>query len=366
MIRKVMHLVRTVELNDEMEVVVETTDDEVINEIEPANLWAFFIAQKISPEVVEELDEGVEIHLGEYAPDKHGDLPIVDVTASAPANVATKNRVSVLSEPRPDLIQMAVTLTRHVMCFEVIRAIVQGPTLESIHELDANDLWWNCSKSGVLIEKAEQWEPEVSIEYETYVPDKHIHLPFVTLPKTFDFENGPTILAESTRWNPFTKAKQKDELESDRVGDMVNVEANECYFNARRVIRSLPDYYEASYVEGFVVTEKGECFEHGWIVKDGKIVDPTLPHGDDSYFPALEFVGQVGIRQFLSTHVGNKYSNRPFHQAFGWNPGIECQDFLHAFKAAMKYLSAEFGDRAVEEAFRVRIAKQLPWTDEWR
>ena len=366
MIRKVMHLVRTVELSDEMQVVVETTDVKKIDAIEPANLWSFFIAQEILPDVFEEVDEGVEIHLGEYDPDKHGNLPVVDSTAPAPAIASSKNRVSALSEHRPDLICMAVTLTRYVMRFEFIRAIVQGPTLDSINELDADELWWNCSKSGVPIEIAEQREPEISIEYETYLPDKHKHLPFVTLPESMDSDNGSCTLAESTTWHPSTTAKQKDELESGRVGDMVNVQANQCYFNARRVIRSLPDYSDATYVEGFVVTEKGACFEHGWIVKDGMIVDPTLPYGDDSYFSALEFAGQVGIRQFLSTHIGNKYSNRPFHQAFGWNPGIECQNFRQAFKTAMKHLSSEFGDREVEEAFRVRTIKQLPWTDEWR
>jgi hypothetical protein len=227
-------------------------------------------------------------------------------------------------------------------------------------------LWWKCVEAGVPVEKDEHWEPKLHIEHFPYNPGKSNHLPFVTLSNTMALEDRPVPLDDSSRWHPSVVANEKDKMESKRVGSMVNVEANQCYFNARKVMRSLPDYSEATYVEGFIVTEDGACFEHGWIVKDGKIIDPTLPNGDDSYFSGLEFAGREGIRQFLSTQVGIRFSNHPFHEAFGWNPGRDCPIFLQAFKQAMKRLSSEFGNEAVKTAFDVRAKERLPWSDDWR
>lgn len=366
MIRKVMHLVRTVEQTEEINAIVEATVIETLNAIAPANLWSLFVSQEVLPVVLEEQDEGVDIYLGEYDSDKHADLLLVDVTVPAPAIPKCKNRSRSLPEQHQNTIYMAVTLTRHVEFYDVIRAIVQGPSLDSILEMDTDDLWWNSTNSGVPVEKAEHWELKFDVEYVIYDPKKHLDLPFVTLPEVMNFESGLSMLEGSATWTPSAVANQKDKLESERVGDLVNAEANQCYFNARKVIRSLPDYFEAFYVEGFIVTENGGCFEHGWIVKDGQIIDPTLPRGDDYYFSGLEFAGQDGIRKFLLTQIGEEKTNRPFHQLLGWNPGIECQNFLQAFKTAMRYLASDFGERAVEDAFSVRTEKKLPWTDEWR
>jgi len=132
------------------------------------------------------------------------------------------------------------------------------------------------------------------------------------------------------------------------------------------VIRSLPDYSEAIYVEGFIVTEEGACFEHGWIIKDGKVIDPTLPSDDASYFAGLEFAGRDGIRKFLLTKWGSKWNGSPYYRAFGWNPGLDSPIFLQAFNQAMKHLSSAFGELAVMTAFSVRKREKLPWSDNWR
>lgn len=50
-----------------------------------------------------------------------------------------------------------------------------------------------------------------------------------------------------------------------------------CWLSARKVILKLDDYAEATYVEGWAFACHGMVIEHGWVVRDGLIVDPTLP-----------------------------------------------------------------------------------------
>ncbi len=39
----------------------------------------------------------------------------------------------------------------------------------------------------------------------------------------------------------------------------------------------------------------GFAIEHGWIEKDGMVIDPTLPTDEIVYFPGLRFRGQYGL-----------------------------------------------------------------------
>jgi hypothetical protein len=100
----------------------------------------------------------------------------------------------------------------------------------------------------------------------------------------------------------------------------------QCWFNVRRAILRLAEYNEASYIEGWVMDHVGLAFEHGWIVKDGKIIDPTLPTQVAVYFPGLEIKGRKGIEEFLATPQGKKCKRSPFFFAFGWggmdHPGM--------------------------------------------
>ena len=141
---------------------------------------------------------------------------------------------------------------------------------------------------------------------------------------------------------------------------IVGSDPNQCYWNARKVIRSLPDYSEASYVEGYLVTQDGAIFEHGWMIKDGKIVDPTVLD-DATYFPGLEFIGREQIRAFLQTEWGSKFHGRPFHRAFG-DFGFESPGFVQAFLQARQWLLARFGDAGMEAAAAKRADLGLPWT----
>src|SRR4051812_25260461 len=95
-----------------------------------------------------------------------------------------------------------------------------------------------------------------------------------------------------SRWQPVSHIIDKDETESERVGQKIRACAKQCWFNARRVVLKLEDYRGASYVEGWCITESGLQMEHGWVIREGKIIDPTLPTRNIHYFPGLEFVGR--------------------------------------------------------------------------
>src|SRR5882672_2966933 len=79
-------------------------------------------------------------------------------------------------------------------------------------------------------------------------------------------------------WQPTGAATGKDHDESERVGRAVRAVNNQCWFNARKVIQRLPEYGAASYLEDWAVLDSGLVIEHGWVVKESQVIDPTLPH----------------------------------------------------------------------------------------
>jgi hypothetical protein len=117
----------------------------------------------------------------------------------------------------------------------------------------------------------------------------------------------------------------------------------QCWFNARKAILRLPEYAEAGYVEGWAVVGGGMLLEHGWVAKDGAVIDPTLPTDEAVYFPGLEFPGRAGIEAFLATKEGRKCKKTPFFYAYGWG-GRDSPGYQQAFKDALAY-QASVGDR---------------------
>ena len=87
----------------------------------------------------------------------------------------------------------------------------------------------------------------------------------------------------------------KDVFESKRVRRLVRARAQQCYRNAFQVILHVPEYEDAEYVEGMAVESHGLALEHGWVEKDGTIIDPTLPANELAYFPGLRFKGLRGL-----------------------------------------------------------------------
>ena len=110
----------------------------------------------------------------------------------------------------------------------------------------------------------------------------------------------------------------------------MGAEGKQCYYNAFRVIMEIPEYSNAEYVEGMAVDDHGLAFEHGWIEKEGAIVDPTLPAHELIYFPGLQFTGRVGLAKAVKIpkprHTREDF---PIFYRFGWG-GIESPEFCAA------------------------------------
>jgi hypothetical protein len=151
---------------------------------------------------------------------------------------------------------------------------------------------------------------------------------------------GNTFTADEFlgRWQPTSTAHQKDEQESERVGRKVRAGVKQCWFNARKAILKVPEYAEASHVEGWACLPFP--MEHGWIVRDGVIVDPTLPHDEGAYFPGLEFRGCSEIEAFLDTPPGRRCKKSPFFYAFGWG-GMQSPSFRKCYEEAMEYCARQ-------------------------
>ena len=133
----------------------------------------------------------------------------------------------------------------------------------------------------------------------------------------------------------------KDVCESKRVKRLVRATAHQCYWNAFQVVQRIPEYSDAEYIEGMAVNNHGLALEHGWVEKDGMIVDPTLPSDKLVYFPGLRFKGLRGLIEALRIprpeHTTETF---PIFYRFGWG-GIESPDFRAALIAAYRFNGLE-------------------------
>lgn len=132
-----------------------------------------------------------------------------------------------------------------------------------------------------------------------------------------------------------------DVQESVRVRRLVRSKPKQCYLNAARVILGVPEYADADYVEGLAVLAKVMVIEHGWVEKDGVIIDPTLPHDDLHYFPGLRFRGQRGLAEAMKIPKPEiTQDDFPVFFRFGWG-GIDSPEFRAALVAANRYVGME-------------------------
>jgi hypothetical protein len=130
--------------------------------------------------------------------------------------------------------------------------------------------------------------------------------------------------------------KMKDVKESKRARKLVGAKAHRCYLNAFRVIQEVPEYANADYVEGMAVLG-GLPVEHGWVEKDGIIIDPTLPDNDGVYFPGIRYRGGYGLSLALQ-HFNN--TELPFFRQCGWG-GVDSPEFKAALVAAYRHAGCE-------------------------
>lgn len=140
-------------------------------------------------------------------------------------------------------------------------------------------------------------------------------------------------------WQPTSTATEKDLAESRRIAMAVKAVPSQCWFNARKAVLRLDDYAEASYVEGWAMVGGVLEIEHGWVVRGGRIIDPTLPEDHITYFAGLEFRGRAGIEEFLTTPQGKRCKNTPFFCAFGWG-GHKSPSFARAARECREYSNA--------------------------
>jgi hypothetical protein len=130
----------------------------------------------------------------------------------------------------------------------------------------------------------------------------------------------------------------KDKVESARVQRLVRrlvrAKPNQCFRNAVNVVRYVPGYEEADYVEGVIVpTKRSVVTEHGWVEKNGVIVDPTLPNDDLLYYPGLRFKGRRGISEAMRLPRPLDVDDLPILERFGEGGG-ESPEFTDAWTAA--------------------------------
>ena len=135
-------------------------------------------------------------------------------------------------------------------------------------------------------------------------------------------------------------SNKKDQQESARIKKLIRAVPRQCYRNAFRVVLWVPEYAQADYVEGMAVTG-GLAIEHGWLEKDGVIVDPTLPREDLIYLPGIRFRGERGIAEAIKMPKP-EYTEEdlPFFYRFGWG-GIASPEFRAALVAAYRYVGCE-------------------------
>jgi hypothetical protein len=143
--------------------------------------------------------------------------------------------------------------------------------------------------------------------------------------------------------------KNKDVAESKRTRKLVGAKAKQCYLNAFHVIQEVEGYANADYVEGIAVIEGVIEIEHGWVEKDGVVVDPTLPLDDLVYFAGLRFRGQQELAEGLQIpRPSGTTEDFPIFYRFGWG-GIESPEFRAALVAANRYSGDEVMAKRYEE-----------------
>jgi hypothetical protein len=110
--------------------------------------------------------------------------------------------------------------------------------------------------------------------------------------------------------------------------------------NAFRLIQEDDEYGNADYIEGMAVFAGALVIEHGWVEKDGVIVDPTLPTEELAYFPGLRFKGRRGLAEALQIPKDDHTDDLPIFYRFGWG-GIESPEFRAAMARAYRYAGME-------------------------
>ena len=82
----------------------------------------------------------------------------------------------------------------------------------------------------------------------------------------------------------------KNVSESLRLKDEYGAQPKQCWYNSATLIAAIPG---AEYVEGYFAVEMRPDFkfpiEHGWLEKDGEVLDVTLAEDKGNYYAARRY-----------------------------------------------------------------------------
>jgi len=109
----------------------------------------------------------------------------------------------------------------------------------------------------------------------------------------------------------------------------VGANGKSCWRNAFNALTCLPDLAGAEYIEGWAVMKRSrQIIEHGWLEKDGAVVDPTTPGQIEGYFAGLRFSaaqalqvferakGRLPLAFYLDCDLGDTVAHAAYEEAF--------------------------------------------------
>ena len=115
------------------------------------------------------------------------------------------------------------------------------------------------------------------------------------------------------------------------------------------VAKKVPGSQAATYVEGIVVQVVeggGFPFEHGWVEKDGEIIDQTLPSHELVYSPGPRFVGLRGLAEALAIpKPDDTTEDFTIFYRFGWG-GADNPEFSQARREAYRLAFGELDEES--------------------
>lgn len=156
------------------------------------------------------------------------------------------------------------------------------------------------------------------------------------------------VAADNQRADFSAEQKQlvKNVSLSQTLREKVGARPQQCFHNAYLVVANERDFINATYVEGIAVDKCGFIIgEHGWIVKEGEIIDPTLPDDDLLYFPVLQFEGHAALCRAMWEIPKRSEEDWPIMWRFGWIPG-HLPERDRAWQAAREYSNSVIGGQA--------------------
>jgi hypothetical protein len=123
---------------------------------------------------------------------------------------------------------------------------------------------------------------------------------------------------------------------SKELRKAIRAKPHECFANAWKAIQTQEEYKHATYVEGMAVLQS-LVIEHGWVEKDGEIIDPTLATENMAYFPGLRFTGRDGLDStwLISGYLTSGLKLPIFHR-FG-RGGVYSAEFVRAAVDAYRF-----------------------------